>query len=181
MAASGAVALYHVEGITPEAGRPDILAPNHETFVVDDLRPAYAALNSDPSPLLAGGTEGGEHKDRIDLVWFGCPHAGLEEVVQIARLLAGRQVKTALWITVAREVRERAAAEGTVAAIEASGGRVVADMCVVVAPMQELDLHTLATPSAKGATYVPPHAGLRVRYGTIAQCVEAAVTGTWSS
>ncbi len=165
MAASGAVALYHVAGVTPEADRPDVLAPDHETLVVDDLRPAYAALNSDVR--------------KIDLVWFGCPHADLEEIAEIVRLLAGRQVKSALWITTAREVREKAETEGLVTAIEAGGGRVVADMCVVVAPMQELSFRTLATPSAKGAAYVPSHAGLQVRYGTVEQCVEAAVTGVW--
>ena len=165
MAASGAVALYHVAGITPEADQPGILAPDHETLVVDDLRPAYDALNSDGR--------------QIDLVWFGCPHAGLEEMADVVRLLAGRRVKAALWITTAREVRERAAAEGLVDTVEASGGRVVADMCVVVAPMQELGFRTLATPSAKGATYVPSHAGLLARYGTVEQCVEAAVSGVW--
>ncbi len=165
MAASGAVALYHVAGITPEAGRPGILAPGYETLVVDDLRPALAALNS------------GVRK--IDLVWFGCPHADLEEMAEVVRLLDGRRVKAALWITTAREVRERANAEGLVAAVEASGGRVVADMCAVVAPMQELGFRTLATPSAKGATYAPSHAGLQVRYGTVEQCLEAAVTGVW--
>ena len=100
-------------------------------------------------------------------------------MAEIVRLLAGRQVKAALWITTAREMRKQAEAEGLVAAVEASGGRVVADMCVVVAPMQELSFRTLATPSAKGATYVPSHAGLQVRYGTVEQCVEAAVTGVW--
>ena len=165
MAASGAVALYHVAGITPEADRADALELDHETLVVDDLRPAYAALNTG---------------DRaIDLIWFGCPHASLEEIAYVARLLAGRRVKAALWITTARDTRERAEAEGLVAAVEASGGRVVADMCVVVAPMQELGFRTLATPSAKGATYVPSHAGLQVRYGTVEQCVEASVTGIW--
>jgi predicted aconitase len=167
MAASGAVALYHVAGVTPEADQPGILAPDHETYVVDDLQPAYAALNSDAP------------ENGIDLVWFGCPHAGQEEMAEVVRLLAGRRVKAALWITTAREVREQAEARGLVAAVEASGGRVVADMCVVVAPMQELGFRTLATPSAKGATYVPSHAGLRVRYGTVEQCVEAAVTGVW--
>jgi len=171
MAASGAVALYHVAGVTPEANRPDILVPDHETLVVDDLGPAYAALNSD---VYGNGNGNG-----IDLAWFGCPHAGLEEIAGVVRLLRGRRVKTALWITTAREVREQADAEGLVAALEASGGRVVADMCVVVAPMQELGFRTLATPSAKGATYVPSHAGLQVCYGTVAQCVEAAVTGVW--
>ncbi|HUX76301.1 MAG TPA: aconitase X catalytic domain-containing protein [Anaerolineae bacterium] len=171
MAASGAVALYHVAGCTPEADRPDILASDHETLVVDDLRPAYAALNSGAL----------ENENRIDLVWFGCPHAGLEEMAEVVRLLDGRRVRTALWITAAREMRERAAAEGLVAAVEASGGRVIADMCAVVAPMQELGFRTLATPSAKGATYLPSYAGLRVRYGTVEQCVEAAVTGVWSA
>jgi hypothetical protein len=173
MAASGAVALYHVAGVTPEADRPDILAPDHKTLTVDDLQPAYAALNSG---VREPGPSPGE---AIDLVWFGCPHASLEEMAEVVRLLNGRRAKAALWITTAREVREQADAEGLVAAVEASGGRVVADMCVVVAPMQELGFGTLATSSAKGATYVPSHAGLRVRYGTVEQCVEAAVSGAW--
>jgi predicted aconitase len=166
MAASGAVALYHVAGVTPEADRPNVLAPDHETLVVDDLQPVYTVLNS-------------EARD-IDLVWFGCPHAGLEEMTEIVRLLDGRQVQAALWVTAAREVRQRAEAQGLVAAIEASGGRVVADMCAAVAPMRELGFRTVATPSAKGATYLPSHAGLLVRYGTVEQCIEAAVSGVWT-
>jgi predicted aconitase len=175
MAASGAVALYHVEGVTPEADQPDTLLPGHETMAVEDLRPAYAALNAD-----ARRNEGEDEADlKIDLVWFGCPHASLDEMAEIAQLLGGRRVKAALWITTAREVREQAEAVGLVSTLAVSGGRVVADMCAVVAPMQELGLRTLATPSAKGATYLPSHAGLLVRYGTMAQCVEAAVIGLW--
>jgi predicted aconitase len=165
MAASGAVALYHVAGITPEANRPDILTPECEDLVVDDLGPAYAALNAEIKA--------------IDLAWFGCPHASLEEVAEIVRLLEGRRAQAALWVTTAREVREQAEAQGLVAAIEAGGGRVVADMCAVVAPMQELGFRTVATPSAKGAVYLPSHAGLIVRYGTVERCVEAAVSGVW--
>jgi hypothetical protein len=118
--------------------------------------------------------------EAIDLVWFGCPHVGLEEMARVVHLLRGRRVKAALWITMAREVRERAAAQGLVAALEASGGRAVADMCAVVAPMQELGFRTVATSSAKGASYLPSYAGLTVRYGTVEQCVEAAVAGNWS-
>jgi len=166
MAASGAVALYHVSGVTPEADCPDMLANNADTFTVDDLRPAYAALNAATR--------------EIDLVWFGCPHADLEEIAHIAGLLAGRQVASALWVTTARRVREEAQQAGLVDAIESCGGRVLADMCVVVAPMDQLGFRTVATPSAKGAVYLPSHAGLVVRYGTVERCVEAAVTGVWS-
>jgi hypothetical protein len=166
MAASGAVALYHVADVTPEADRPQILKSDHETFVVSDLAPGFAALTA-------------EARD-IDLVWFGCPHASLDEIRRVVELLDGRRSRAALWVTTAREIRERAAQEGLVDALEASGGRLVADMCVVVAPMQELDYRTMATPSAKGAVYVPSHAGLVVRYGSIEQCVEAAVSGVWA-
>lgn len=165
MAASGAVALYHVAGVTPEAGQPGLLVHEHDTLVIDDLRPAYEAL--------------GSQVRKIDLVWLGCPHAGREEIAEAVRLLAGRRVRSALWITTSREVRERALADGLVAAIEDAGGRVVADMCVAIAPMQELEYRTVATPSAKGATYARSHAGLRVRYGTTEQCIEAAVSGVW--
>ncbi len=170
MAASGAVALYHVAGVTPEADRPDILAPGHDVIVVnsaDDLRSAYVALNSDVT--------------EIDLVWFGCPHASLEEIATVVRQLDGRRVRSALWITAARQIREQAAAAGLLAALETCGGRVVSDMCAVVAPMRELGFRTLATPSAKGAYYIPSHTGLAVRYGSPAQCVEAAVSGVWPS
>ena len=165
MAASGAVALYHIPGVTPESRQPEPLSPEVETLIVDDLRSAYAALNADTR--------------QIDLVWFGCPHASLAEIEGVVRLLGGRRAKAALWITTAREVREQAEAKGLVAAIEESGGRVVADMCVVVAPMQELGFRTVATPSAKGATYVPSYTGLGVRYGSVEQCVEAGVSGIW--
>jgi hypothetical protein len=166
MAASGAVALYHVTGVTPEADYPDILVDDAEMFTVDNLRPAYEALG-------ATATE-------IDLVWFGCPHAGLEEIERVAGLLDGRQVAAALWVTTARRVRKEAQETGLVDVIESCGGRVLADMCVVVAPMEQLGFRTVATPSGKGATYLPSHAGLVVRYGTVDQCVEAAVTGLWS-
>jgi len=174
MAASGAVALYHVARHTPEAGQPEVLNPDHETLTIDDLRPAYAALNSDAQPPVLSPVEA------IDLVWFGCPHVGLEEMARVVHLLRGRRVKAALWITMAREVRERAATQGLVDLLEASGGRAVADMCAVVAPMQELGFRTVATSSAKGASYLPSYAGLTVRYGTVEQCVEAAVAGNWS-
>jgi predicted aconitase len=160
MAASGAVALYHVEGVTPEASA-DVLVPDAEKLVIDDLDPGYAALTKGEPP--------------IDLVWIGCPHASLAEIARVVELLAGRRAQTALWITCARQVREEAERQGLVAAIEASGGQVVADTCVVVAPVDQLGFRHMATPSAKGAFYGPSHAGLSVSYGSLEACVEAAV------
>lgn len=172
MAASGAVALYHVEGITPEAiTSTDVVAPDAERLTIDDLSPGYAGLSHRP--------QAGPGAPTIDLVWIGCPHTSLAEIEQVVALLRGRQVRSALWVTAAREVRERAAERGLVATLEACGAQVVADTCVVVAPVRELGFRTMATPSGKGAYYGPSHAGLAVYYGALTQCIEAAVEGQW--
>ena len=165
MAASGAVALYHVEGRTPEvlAGLPPL--PDPERLVVDDLAPGYGALDGPAT--------------EIDLVSVGCPHASVPEMEAIAGYLEGRRVKASLWITTARATRQAARASGIVARIEAAGGRVVADTCMVVAPVAELGFRSLATNSAKMAFYAPSHSGLAVRFGSMERCLDAALTGRW--
>jgi predicted aconitase len=165
MAASGAVALYHVADLTPEAVAGLPLHPKAHRLVVDKVAPGYAALDGPATD--------------IDLVSLGCPHASLAEIEAVADYLAGRCVKAALWLTTARATRRAAQAAGLVARVEAAGGRVVADTCMVVAPVAELGYRSLATNSAKMAFYAPSHSGLAVRFGSMEQCLEAARTGRW--
>jgi predicted aconitase len=165
MAASGAVALYHVEGLTPEARQG--LAPDKglTTICIDDLSEGYAALNS---PL-----------DEIGFVSLGCPHSTLADIERAARLLEGQRVKATLWITTSRHVRELALQQGWVGMIEAAGGQVIADTCLVVAPVEQMGFKAMATNSAKAAFYSPSHSGLQRRFGSMEQCIEAAITGRW--
>jgi predicted aconitase len=165
MAASGAVALYHIAEVTPEAKACDMAASAADTVAVDSLRAAYEALD--------GSAE------IVDLVSLGCPHASLAELEAIASYLGERQVTTALWITTARSTHEAAEREGLLARIEATGARLVADTCMVVAPVDNLGFRTMATNSAKMAFYAPAHSRLSVRFGTIEQCLEAALSGRW--
>jgi predicted aconitase len=165
MAASGAVALYHIEGVTAEARAENMVGPGAQTLIVDDLAPGYSALN---------GTA-----EEVDLVSLGCPHASLAELEAIADFLDGRRVRSRLWITTARATRRAAEGAGLVARIEAAGGKVVADTCMVVAPVADLGFRTMATNSAKMAFYAPAHSGLAVRFGPMEQCLEAAVGGRW--
>lgn len=166
MAASGAVALYHIEGVTPEA--QDSLAPDCSLPVisVDDLAEGYAALNS---PL-----------DAIDFVCLGCPHSTLADIEKAAILLEGKRVKVTLWITTSRAIRELAEVKGVAARIEAAGGKIVADTCLVVAPVEEMGFKAMATNSAKAAFYSPMHSGLQRRFGSLEQCIQAALTGRWT-
>ena len=174
MAASGAVALYHIEGVTPEAASlPQaeaetlqvVRAKSLLTIDIDDLAEGYQALNS---PL-----------DEIDFVSLGCPHSTLADVQRVAAMLDGKRVQAALWVTTSRHVRSLAEQRGWVATIEASGAKVFADTCLVVAPMEEMGFTTMATNSAKAAFYSPSHSGLKRRFGTMEQCVAAALTGRW--
>jgi len=166
MAASGAVALYHIEGVTPEADLPEQIGDKAEGIQITTLQEGFANLNSTTN-------------EKIDLVWIGCPHASLAELRHVISLLAGRPIKANLWITMAREVRAEAEKRGLVAELASLGGQVVADTCLVVAPIEELGFQTVATPSGKGAYYIPSHTGLAVRYGSLEACIEAAVKGCW--
>ncbi len=165
MAASGAVGLYHIEGVTPEAQQGVASGTKLPTIAISDLAEGYAALNS---PL-----------DGIDFVSLGCPHSTLADIERIAALLNGKRVRATLWITTSRQVRLLAQRRGLVARIEAAGGKVFADTCLVVAPVKEMGFKAMATNSAKAAFYSPTHSGLQRRFGAMEQCIEAALTGHW--
>lgn len=167
MAATGAVALYHVEGLTPEAKAGHILAQNHTVMTIDDVTPGYAMLSDDVHD--------------IDLVWIGCPHASLDEITLVAGKLENCRVNIPLWITCARPIRAAADARGLLEKIEAAGGQVFTDACMAIAPVKTLGFTAVATPSAKGAYYLRNLAGVAARFGTIEQCLETAVTGIWSA
>ena len=164
MAASGAVALYHVEGVTPEARAGNVLGSDLQRVVIDSLDEGYAALNTTPL-------------DAIDLVSVGCPHASIDDIREIASRVRGRRLMAKLWVTTARATKERV--PEAAADIEAAGGLVVADTCLVVAPIEELGIRRLATNSAKAAFYAPGHSHVEVRFGTLEQCLDAAVSGRW--
>ena len=163
MAASGAVALYHIARLTPEARHIDIVAPEAQHISVEDLAAGYAALDGD--------------EERIDLVSIGCPHASPREIRQIAHAVAGRKLQAALWVTTSRQTRERMAVD--VATIVAAGGQVISDTCMVVAPVKELGFRSMATNSAKMAYYTPSHSNLSVHFGPLERCIEAAISSRW--
>lgn len=165
MAATGAVALYHIEGVTPEIIKQPDLKGITRTIAIDDVAPGYRMLSDDV--------------ETIDLVWVGCPHASLAEIAVVAEALAHRRARIPLWITCARPVREIADAQGLVEKITQAGGSLFSDACMAIAPVRKLGFNAVATPSAKGAYYLRNLAGTAARFGTLMQCLETAVTGRW--
>lgn len=169
LAGYGAVALYHIDGYTPEARQHGaaLLGPAPQRLRIDSLAPAYAVMDANPEVTA------------IDLVTIGCPHASLSEIEAIADHVRGKQLRTRLWVTTGRLIRARAEEAGWVQAIEAAGGMVVADTCAVVAPVRQLGIRSMATNAGKMACYAPAHSGVTMRYGELEQCLEAALSGTW--
>ncbi len=169
LAAYGAVALYHIAGYTPEAvdAGPSLIAPGAQRLVIESLEEAYRVMDADPDLR------------KIDLVTIGCPHASLTEIEQVADYLRGKRLATRLWVTTGEITRQAATELGYVQTIEAAGGEVVADTCAVVAPMRMLDVRTMATNAGKMACYAPMHSGVKMRFGDVDRCLDAAITGEW--
>jgi hypothetical protein len=140
MAASGAVALYHADGLTPEAHLMD--AKGLETIEVGEkeLKEAYAKLNTGKDP---------------DLVVIGCPHASLREIISIAKKLEGKHLKKPLWVCTSRVMKDAATRMGLTAAIEKAGGKIVADTCMVVSPIEQMGFKTTGVDSGKAGNYLP--------------------------
>jgi hypothetical protein len=164
MAASGAVALFHWEGVTPEARQGPDPAPGLPSLAVRDLAEGFR---------IAGTEASGP----ADLVALGCPHASVEEIRGIAAGLRGRDLRSKLWVMTSRRTAAQAEAEGLGEEIRRAGGRIVRDTCIVVAPLRELGIESVATDSAKAATYLPSHQRVRAFFGPREACLAAAASG----
>jgi len=157
MAASGAVALYHVENLTPEAEL--VNAEGLETVEVGEreLNEARENLNTGEAP---------------DIVILGCPHASLREIATLANKLEGRRLKKPLWICTSRMMKDVADRMGFTERIERAGGKVVADTCMVVSPIEQMGFECTGVNSGKAASYLPGLCKQKVAFGNIDELLE---------
>ena len=162
----GAKPLFHMKGVTPEA---ELQAQPEETVGVEqaDIKDAYDSINDQVSG--------------IELVCVGCPHCSINEIAKVAELLAGKKVAeaTEFWVATSRTTKQLADKRGYTQIIEASGAKFACDTCMAVAPLKGR-FKSLATTSAKGCFYSRQNL-MKTKMGSIEECVQAAVTGKWSS
>lgn len=172
MASFGSTALFHLEGITPEARIDGALAPQTgcDTFEVnaadiEALQQSYRVT------------------DEVDVVVFSAPQLSLIELRDLSALCAGRSFNKPLLAVTSPQVKPDADRLGYTAQIEAAGGTVLAGMCFYQSYAREIaearGWKRLATNSAKmvnilgGYGYVPMLASMEA-------CVQAAETGRLS-
>jgi len=170
-AASGEVALFHVVGVTPEAatlqGALQGRAPLKEIDVtMADLIKTRAQLATDDSGPLSA-------------VSVGTPHFSLAQFEQLLTLLRGRSVHTDVdfFISTGRHVLAQVSERGWLTQLERAGIRTVTDTCLYHAPVFRFRTGTVMTNSAKWAHYGPELRGVKVAFGSLAECVESAVAG----
>jgi predicted aconitase len=176
MPTSGTIALAHVVGTTPEA--PTLASAlggkKPETIRVGkkDLENTWETLNFGDDDIV-------EH------VAFGCPHATIDEIGRISALLAGKKIRTTLLIGASVSVEALARRQGWAGIIEKAGGRFLSACPSIGNPFTRADIagdkkaKSAATNSARCAHYLASVSGVKVFFGTVQDCLNAAVTGRW--
>jgi predicted aconitase len=167
-ASSGAVAMFHAVGSTPEAATLEEATQGGEapaeSITLDELRAARDALSTGQGLPLAG-------------VSLGTPHASLAELRAIAAALDGRRSRVDLLVSTGRDVLAAADDEGTSQRLAASGVELLVDTCSYLAPVLRESSGAVMTDSAKWAAYAPGNIGRDVVFASRDDCIASALTG----
>jgi predicted aconitase len=169
-ASSGAVALFHVVGRTPEA--PDLktacggLKPELRLqLTAEDLREAARALSgvADGAPLGA--------------VSLGTPHFSIDQFARLMPLIDGARPLIDIFVNCSRATLDEVRQRGWEEPLSAARVTLVADTCVYVSALMQAGVGAVMTNSGKCAYYAPGNLGVEVAYGSLAECVASARAG----
>jgi predicted aconitase len=170
-ASSGAVALFHMVGVTPEAPTLEAaLGDNRDPAIVSvgtaDLRAAVDRLCT-------------RHEGTLGAVCLGTPHYSITEFAALRSLLDGRRVaeRTPLYVNTGRFVLGEIERRNWADEFRDQGVRIVTDTCTYNAPILGTLDGLVMTDSAKWAWYAPHNVGVDVLFADARSCVESAVEG----
>ena len=168
-ASTGAVALAHIAGVTPEA--PDAAtalggAPPKETVRVtrDMVVGARDRLSLAPS-------------GPIDCVALGSPHFSGDECREALAHAGGKRFRVPVYICLGRHTLDGLRADGTYEALRSLGVEFVVDTCVVVTAILPPCPGVMMTNSAKFAYYAMGNTGYLPVFGTLSDCIRSAQAG----
>lgn len=172
-ASSGGVEMYHIPGVTPEADTvEEAFGPRS---ILETIR--YGARERrDTYEKIQSATD-----RKVDFIMLGCPHNSIEQMELIAHLLEGRKIHpdVQLWVHTPRAIRQVADRSGYCDVIREAGGVVMSDTCPAISRRLPPGVRVIATDSAKQAHYLPAIAKVQGWFGSVTDCVEAAVSGQW--
>jgi predicted aconitase len=170
-ASSGAVGLFHLVGVTPEAQTLEMCLQGTRPKEVLEIAPEMIRKAEEKLWTAEG--------DMVDLVVIGCPHFSFVEFRELAHLMNGKKVHSAIafWVFTSRTVYGWIKDCGIVKDLTDSGVMVYTDGCPLQYPKQTWHFDVMMTNSAKLANYCYSQTGLDVAYGSLEDCVDTAVHG----
>jgi predicted aconitase len=183
LATSGAVCMYHIPGITPEASTSNEAFGGKSNY--DEIVMTKRELNQ-VYRKLRNATD-----CNVDFIYLGCPQYTLEQIRVVAELLEKRKIheNTVLWIGTNQMAFSLAERMGYYDVIKNAGGKLVCDTCPVDSFLRTNTLkkssfskpsfHTMLTDSAKQAHYAKSILGYDILLDKVEVCIEAAIKGRW--
>ncbi len=172
----GAVAMYHIPGSTPEAPTVEWAfggkKPGRETLIGErELKRAYETLNYHTS-------------NDVDMVYLGCPHLNIVDLMLLARRLEGKKCRIPLWIMTAPWLYDAAKNMGYLKIFRDAGATLMSGTCLAAMGAVPEGVRNLAVDTAKQAYYMTgcypdEDYRLQVCYGSTEDCLDAALTGRW--
>ena len=170
-ASSGAVALFHMVGVTPEAPTREAAFQGYDpqesiTVTLPMLRESRRELTHTDSEAL-------------DMVVLGSPHFSLAEFRSLAPLVHGKRKHSNVkfLVTSSRAMTQLAKQAGFLDVLQDFGAQLTVDTCILTSPMLPAEVKYLMTNSAKFAYYTPGLLGRQITFGSLKDCVTSAVEG----
>ena len=174
-ASSGAVALFHAIGVTPEANTlEEAFQGGMPEEVIDIHLPDLVKARADLSTA--------KERAKLDLVVLGCPHFSFAEFEQLARLIQAEKAQSVHPDVKVIVISNQAAysllqRSDLTNALISFGVQITLDTCPFHTPMVAPTVKVMMTNSGKCAYYAPGGLGVQVAFGSTADCVRSAVNG----
>jgi predicted aconitase len=175
-ASSGAVAMFHAVGSTPEAPTLEVALRGGEPEESVEVGLAELRAAREELTTAAAGAPVGTP---IGTVSLGTPHASLAELRAVERELAGGRPAPGveLLVSTARQLLAEAEEEGLAERLRALGVELLVDTCSYIAPVLRPTRLPAMTDSGKWAFYAPGNIGVEVVFGSLRECVRSAIEG----
>lgn len=165
---SGAYDMYHIVGFTPEA--PDL----ETAFGGKEPKRKVTITNEDFDRILKDISLEGNRN--IDFAMFGCPHFTLKETMYILDKIAGRKLKSPMYILTSSHVKTIAESMDIDKKLEELNAYIVPDTCPDQSSWKFLEGKIGITESPKCA-YYPQRRGINFVIRDLDTCIEAAIAG----
>ena len=169
IASSGAGALFHMIGITPEAPNEQTAFQGRKPEITYEL--SQKMLQEVERKLSSIETT------QVDGVLIGCPHASVPEIMELHELMKGKKIKEnkELWLYTSRSVYYLLSMNGVIKELKQKGVKIFKDTCFVNTSLGKCNLKNVMTNSAKYAHYIPGRTGLNVVFNSLDKCIETVV------